>query len=342
MNTQRTLIALAIGAIVGALLLAMSAGAASADTDTIRAGHDLFMSPPGESYQDVNIPGSDFGSGCEDFNDRIVFEGVPFDSFGGHTGLSPTDTIVERLEDANPTAGRPATIRVQIVRLELKAEITVTCNGVGEVWDVVASVPEGDPEQVAGEMTIYHHEPNGGTFDSTLKVRPLISYTQRGGTGSIAPTYYPEPPADPIEFVATNVPWCHDGNPIEEPLPGHRAVEVQGLTTNFFPNIICPDSGHGETGTNGMRTMCLEPEEAMLAQHGILPAANSQVENVLVCNVPTPASPPEPTVISKSGTGLVVEQDQSSLSIVVLAIAGAALVVTGVAWRLSTQRRRAD
>ena len=321
----------AMSALVAVMsLFAFGVSTASADQDTIKAGYDLFMTDSGTTYQDVTMPGDQFGPGCELFDERVFYEGVPFDSFAGETGLLPTDTIVQRLQDAGPVF--PAEIDIVIVRLELKAEISVTCNGAAEIWDVVASVPEGDQNQKASKMTIYHHEPDGGAFDSTLLVRPLVTFTQRGGPGVIGPDYFPPLSADPLKFVGENVPWCHTGNPIDEPPPGHRAVEVDGFTSNFFPGIICPDSDHGGTGTAGQRTMCLSPENAMLAEHGIFPAANSQIEEVEVCNVPTPP-PPIPTTMPPTGTGGPVDGSRSVTWMVLLLAAGAILTLSGAGWR---------
>lgn len=219
---------------------------ASAHPDNVLAGHDLFetVSAGDETFLNFTLgnalPADFFGPGSDPFEGLVVLEGVPFDSFASFSGLTPTDTIVERKQVAGPVF--PDTIAIEIVRLELRSvdPLTVTYNGGQdpELWDMTAQVLEGpNPAQTQGTMTIRHEYADGGTFDSTLPVTPLVTLTKQGGGGEMA---FPAP----VTFTSTDEPWCHTGGDLDDPA-GHVLVEVTGLTENFFPGVICPDSPGG-------------------------------------------------------------------------------------------------
>ena len=235
--------------VLAAVLVFMAGGSdvARADPDTVTAGHDLLETDSSDTHIDFSVdpmPADYFGPGSDPFNGTVYLEGDPFDSFGGYNGLSPTDTIVERQEDAGD-AGFPETIDIEIVALELKsvAPITITYNGGQdpEDWDVTVSVPEGDANQETGSMTIRHEDADGGTFDiDALPVRPLLTFIQvTGGSGVMGPLYWPDPPTSSyFVFAVSDEDWCHTANPLATP-PGQVVIEKPGLTSNFFPGIDC-------------------------------------------------------------------------------------------------------
>lgn len=234
--------------LLAAVLVFVTGGSevARADPDVVQAGHDL-LETAGETYMDFSanpLPADFFGPGSDPFDGVIALEGVPFDSFGGYNGLWPTDTIIRRNEDAG-IPGFPDTIEIEMVALELRsvAPITVSLNGGMEFYDydVTVSVPEGDPEQEPGSMTIRHEGAEGGTFDiEALPVRPLLTFTPLTGPwGTVGPLYWPEPPdLSLLVFEAYDEPWCHTANPLDVP-PDQVVIEMPGLTTNFFPGIDC-------------------------------------------------------------------------------------------------------
>lgn len=234
----------------------------------VKQGHDLFETDSSETWQDLSLPADFFGPGCAPFSGRVFFQGQPLPSFAGNPDLSPTDTVVRRLENAGPFY--PDTIPIEIVALSLvsTAPITVICTDGDQTWSVQAAIPEGDTQQSQGTMTVRHEYLNGGTFDSVLPVRPLITFTRLDAPGTIGPFYYPSPPDPPIlVFSSNNVPWCVAGNPLDVPA-GDVVIDVKGLTTNFFPGVICPDSAGG----GGQRQKVLVGEDAALARHGVKPA----------------------------------------------------------------------
>lgn len=268
---------LMVAAFVGglALFVAFAAGSshvARADPDTVQAGHDLLetdTSEDSETYIDFAqspLPADFFGPGSDPFNGRVDLEGVPFDSFGGFDGLTPTDTIVERLQNAGPSF--PAMINIEIVRLELVSVEPLTVTGDGaqypQTWDMTVQVPGGQTQDT-GSMTISHDEgTDGGTFDIELPVRPKLTFTEVGGPGG--PYVYDELL---IEYEATNVPWCHTANPLDDP-PGQVVIEKSGLTTNFFPGIVC--ESERTKGVVGLHALSGAEDHA---HHDVLAAENA-------------------------------------------------------------------
>jgi hypothetical protein len=120
--------------------------------------------------------------------------------------------------------------------------------------------------QTAGSMTIRHQYIHGGTFDSSLPVNPVFTFT-RVSDQVVIGSYRlsdlgPIPP-----FQTTSAPWCRDGNPLDDPV-GDVILEVPGLTSRFVPGVICPDSAGG----GGLRKKVLTSHEMLLAAHGVKPA----------------------------------------------------------------------
>ncbi|MDO8613598.1 MAG: hypothetical protein Q7R32_12375 [Dehalococcoidia bacterium] len=287
-------------------------------TDSGMSSFDFSGAPvPGAAFDAAtgdtgcnNFAGSVFQKGAA-FNTFSPNGNVPPE----YSGLSPTahggaDTMIRRLQNAGPSF--PDTIDIEIVRLELRsvAPFSVTgCTGGNQQWEMKAQVFERGPamvppetgaqclnnvnddgdtrindgcpdDQALGSMTIRHQGADGGTFDSTLPVRPLITFTRVGGPpAQIGPCYLLDPPGGPapapgcppegppgIDLQALNAPWCHTAGALAFP-PGEVPIEVAGLTSNFFPGVTCEPDGSGNGGTK-----LLTEEEAAQARHGVLPA----------------------------------------------------------------------
>ncbi len=240
----------------------------------VLAGYDLLETDSSSTWQDFALPAGFFGPGCAAYTGRINFEGVPFDTYNTkvgagtpttpYTGLSPTDTIVQRLAQAGPTF--PASIPVKIVKLSLRSinNVVVACPDGTEVWNTKAEVLENDQSQTPGKMTIRHEFADCGTFDVTLPVAPTLTFTRKGSTpGVIGPFVGPT-----VSFSSTNNIWCDNvSDPLASP-PGDMAVKKPGLTTNFFPGA--------ENVPNKGTVKHVTFEEATFAQHGVRFAETGQ------------------------------------------------------------------
>jgi len=234
---------LLVAVVVALGLMAGGSDVARADPGGVTAGHDLLetVSEQGaESYINFGcqpLPPGFFGPGSDPFDGQVKLQGDPFDTFGAYSGLSPTDTIWERLEDTGESF--PAEIHVEIVQMELMSTVPIIVTYYGgmnpEFWLMEVRVKDGQPEQVPGTMTVQHDEgTDGGTFDIELPVVVDLIFTQLAPPGMTI-TYEDY---GPLEYQAIEEPWCHTANPLAVP-PGQEVIEKVGLTTNFFPGIVC-------------------------------------------------------------------------------------------------------
>lgn len=249
-------------------VLALALVATRAPADTVLQGHDLWETDSGTTSDHLSLPPGFFGPGCQPFDGIVALRGEPLDCLGPTCGLKPTDTIVRRLADAGPIF--PATIPIEIVALELRsvAPIQVSCPGGTQSWNVSVSITPTNPPQSTGSMTIRHQYAQGGTYDSVLPVRPLLTFTRVDQPQAPISTIPPQP----IVLSAAGQPWCHSSNsPLDDPA-GDVVLEVPGTTSNFFPGIICPNSPHGGVGVPGQSTKKLTTEDSLLAKHGVKPA----------------------------------------------------------------------
>ena len=245
----------ATGALALALLWTLLPGVARAQP-TVPAGYDLFETDPQSTHFDLQLPADFFAPGSDPFQGQIKFSGVPLETFMGHN-TGDADTIVRRMQAADPTPGVPVTVPIELVALSLLSvePITVTFNGgqFPQQWDVQANLSTTQPSQ--GQMTIDKTSPSGGTFSSQLPVVPLLTFVDLGDgqtrvlDGAILPP-------EALTLSATGVPWrtgCI--------LP---ALHVPGLNDGFCPSFT-PD---------GQKQLTIE--QALLVHHGVRPAQPAQ------------------------------------------------------------------
>jgi len=182
---------------------------------TAYAGHipatvDYFETvPAGTSISFIHnsIPSGFFGPGSDAFIDTIRFKGVPISP---NPALGTADAVVRRLNDVyiaqNGRNGATATISIQIGILDLVgvSPITVTYNqGQNpELWDVDVSLSPNQA-QLLGSMTITQRNPQGGTYDISLPVRMVITFTRRSDNVTRALPMS-------VLFGSNDVPWSHN------------------------------------------------------------------------------------------------------------------------------------
>lgn len=213
----------------------------------ISPGYDLFATPSGgTSY--IKTP---YG--------QAELQGVPF-------GPGDTDTIIKRINPVpNPIpANGTGTFDIEIMALFLKsvnplnvggnpADLYITINKLG-----LPNIPQSiSLPASSGMATITSHDDSlgsggGGKFDSFFDVFADVIITMPGGD--------PNNPADRLStqiftdhFIQTGGTWSHAPRP-DDP---HNALFPAG---NFYPGV---DPVTGDK--------VLTPEQALLAQHGVLP-----------------------------------------------------------------------
>jgi len=178
-------------------------------------------------FSSPSIPADFFGPGSDPFSSVVPLEGVgadlgfgPFNfelssAYGSSTfslsldsdlSLIDTDTVIERQGAANlPNIGSTDTIPIEIVEMNLVSvnPITVTENGGlnPELWDVEVQVPG---PQTQGTMTITRTLADGGTFDSSLPVSSVITFTRVSGPILVVSL---DPPLTNTLLTSTNSPW---------------------------------------------------------------------------------------------------------------------------------------
>jgi len=256
-------------------------------TVIVSPGLDLFTTPAGASFQDFpsnSIPADFFAPGSDPFVGRVYFHGVPLDT--QPPGIcGPADTLVQRNSGATlPTPGG-TNIPIEIVALSLVSvnPITVTySNGFNpEPWNLRVYL-SGVTTQAQGTMTLRHGfcAGQGGTFDSTLPVRPRLVFTRvSDGTNRVVD------PGPPLEFKARNGHWLPND-------PGFQIISVvntpfrvdhdgdPGTLPQFVPPFPPPDFFPGLWAGHCAELCADSPtylkrmthEDALLAHHGVLPA----------------------------------------------------------------------
>ena len=227
----------------------------------IPPGSDLWVTPPGLSHQDFSgtplpVPGFD------PFAGMMFFEGVPIDTLR----FGQTDTIVNRLQEANPSGGS-ATVDIEMVALSLQSvePIALTAAGVDSFFDVFVDLSVA-PHEI-GSMTMDQIGPEGGTFDATLPVKPRFTFTPVDGIGDpiVVDGGMLNPPMV-IDMGSNGAPWSSGGPPCA------GRVQVLGFVPPAMPTADNFAVGHLINLATAKCHCLLTPEEAQLAAHGVLPA----------------------------------------------------------------------
>ncbi len=210
------------------------------------------------------IPADFFGPGSDPFEGQVALVGEPLGStpWGEY---DVADTLVQRSADPfdllDPPSTTPRTVDIEIVALSLVSvePIIVTYNGGQdpEEWDVHIELSPG-PQQ-PGPLTATKTHENGGTFDSTLFVQPLFTFTRiDGGAGPFEiDTRLVGIPPNVLLF--SDGTWVHDVNPglgifvqpgaifipgVHEQVPGEPTSQVvvplQGIDPGDLQHTVCP------------------------------------------------------------------------------------------------------
>jgi hypothetical protein len=166
-----------------------------------------------------------------------MFSGVPFMGVPlGTPGLGNTDTIVQRLADADfPSVGTSATVRIQLTALQLES-VVPTDFGLGtDFYFITLQTARAGGGQISpGTMTINLNSPNDGTpanpegtFDSSLDV--FFDVRKGSLNGPIALS-------TDLVLVNSGTSWDADPSPGDLIVPGAVGDQNANLHTGKSSN----------------------------------------------------------------------------------------------------------
>lgn len=247
-------------------------------------GIDLWSTPgtgiSATDFSDNPIPAGFFDPGSDPFIGRITLDGGTLPNLGGPS-LGPSDTVVSRTAIAElPSVESQDTVPIEIVALNLVSvqPITVSYNGGQnpEQWNVMVCLSA--TAQVQGTMTIRRDCLDGGTFDSSLPVRPKFVFTRASppATRTLDPGA-----AGQINFTATGGRWVYNPNPSLQVVRVQAGAVTDGNcngvadaalagSSNFSPGVYSVSCECGGPPSPAQAKI-LTPEQAILEAHGVLP-----------------------------------------------------------------------
>lgn len=157
-------------------VLALVAAPAFAFDPVIDHGSDIWQTKPNGTtvvkFEADPLPADFFCTGSEPFAGRIVMGGVPI-----HTdpagALGPTDTIVQRLDDAVFDEHGVAVTRLQVSAIQLHSvqPFRTACGA----FDVSVSLADG--EQPMGSMRIVRQGADFGYYDADVALNVRIAFS---------------------------------------------------------------------------------------------------------------------------------------------------------------------
>jgi len=218
---------------------------------------DGWTTSPGQCHQfgvapeSPPIPADFFDPGSDPFVGQVCLQGEPL---GGPFQI--LDTIIERERDPFSRCELPGaneeTVMIEIVELSLRGidPITVTYDGGGspEQWDV--QVDLSDAPSPPGTLTATKTHCNGGTYVSTLPVRPRFTFTLVGNPGEVRVLDTGLEGIPPIVLDQPNPqPWATDIGIFDDP--------IIPQTSHFHPGFQAGTQGTECDGDeNGIHDEC--------------------------------------------------------------------------------------
>lgn len=213
--------------------LALIALPAAALDPIIYNGSDLWITPgDGTTFADFSkfpVPADFFCSGSQPFAGKVIFEGVPLKTEPEDV-LGPTDTIVQRLDDAVFDRTGFASTRIQMAAMEFRG-IEPFRNECGTFE--VGVVLEG--EQPITEMRIYRDGLNHGHFEADISVNIRMTFTPVDHAGQQLSLYRN------LAFAPSVNVWTTEPGTIQSPgfihvdTDSDRSVDtfIAGTSRNF-------------------------------------------------------------------------------------------------------------
>ena len=332
------------------LALVLCAAVPSHATDIV-SGIDLWKTLSGfETKDHLQIPAGFFNTGSDAVDTWLEFKGGTLETKPGTPSLGNADTVLERLDTAHPvTCGASDTVDLRIAALHLVGETPLTVRYGGsspEGWTV--DVYLSDAAQAVGSMTISQNCTDGGTFTSTVIVRPKLVFTrisdqlQRTLDWNVSPSAVPQitfetlvgvwARSGPDGFDLTTaeegavVDANHDGDwEDESPLPGSTADFVVGAKAS---SCSCAEAARAPwhikniTESSSLIQDASVIEAALLARHSVLPPTHDRMA--------FPLNQPKDRLAGPAGTAEpVVPRFLSFVPLTMLALAA----VAAIPWR---------
>lgn len=221
--------------------LALVAAPAFALEPVIEHGSDIWRTKPdGTSvvkFEADPLPADFFCTGSKPFAGRIVMGGVPLTTQPADV-LGPTDTIVQRLDNAVFDDNGVAVTRLQVRAIQL-ASVKPFRNSCG-TFDVHVSLADG--EQPIGEMRIVRQGAGFGYYEADVALNVKITFTpvdHKGGTLEIVRH---------VDFPANRNFWTSQPGPggvqhngfvmVDTDSNGEADTFLPGTSRNFAPGWV--------------------------------------------------------------------------------------------------------
>jgi len=231
-----------------AALVLIAAPAFAVLEPVIENGSDIWQTQPdGTSvvkFEADPLPADFFCTGSQPFDGRIVMGGVPLATEPAGA-LGPTDTIVQRLDNAVFDTNGVAVTRLQVRAIQL-ASVQPFRNSCG-AFDVHVSLADG--EQPIGEMRIVRQGAGFGFYEADVALNVKITFTpidHRGETLEIVRH---------VDFPANRNFWTrrpgqggvqHDGFVrVDTDSNGEADTFIPGTSRNFAPGWKQPEERVG-------------------------------------------------------------------------------------------------
>lgn len=165
----------------------------------IQNGIDAWITVGSATSMDFSktpIPAGFFCPGSTAFTGKVAFRGEPIVT-GTPGALGKTDTIVQRLDDAEFNKRGVAATRIQVRGLSLKsvAPIQTTCGK----FDAAVTL---DGVQPVTRMRIIRENEDGGRFSAPLSINAKVTFTPVGRMSRETLEI-----AVPVRFPAGSIPW---------------------------------------------------------------------------------------------------------------------------------------
>jgi hypothetical protein len=231
-----------------AVLALVAAPAFALLEPVIDNGSDIWQTrPDGTSFVKFEadpLPADFFCTGSQPFAGRIVMGGVPLATEPA-SALGPTDTIVQRLDDAVFDENGVAVSRLQVKAIQLRSAQPFR-NSCG-AFEVRVSLAEG--EQPIGEMRIVRQGAGFGYYESDVALNVKISFTPIDHQGQTLEV------VRHVDFPANRNYWTsrpgeggvqYDGFVrVDTDANGQADTFIPGTSRNFAPGWARPEESIG-------------------------------------------------------------------------------------------------